>query len=82
MTVPIGEDLHRYLIDTYYSQPAVTRRVSHWVMNTEWYDECRKLGEAGSFLIGLPIEVRDDAGAPVLTTEPVGGQGRDGPIRP
>ncbi len=88
MSEPIGECLRHYLINTYYNEPAEARRISHWVMNAEWYDECRKLGPSGwpvlepITLVGLPVEVRDDAGAPVLTTEPVGGQGRDGPIRP
>ena len=63
--------------------PALERRRSRWVMNSDWLMECRRLDGAGhglwthlgqnwtepETLLGIPIEIRDDGGVPHL--EPV-----------
>jgi hypothetical protein len=71
----LGPALRDYLIGTMYTMPAQERRSAHWVMSAEWFYECRKLadvlpppGTPGDQLVmyGLPVEIRDGAGAPQL----------------
>ena len=73
-------EFRTYLIDALYAVPAPERLGSHWVMNAEWLTELRGLlGPDGrplwepsaslsgpDILLGLPIEVREDGGAPHL----------------
>ncbi len=73
-------ELLSYIFEAYAIVPAAERRVSHWVMNAEWFTEVRRVAgpDGGSLwhpsftlgapetLLGLPIEVRDDGGAPLL----------------
>jgi HK97 family phage major capsid protein len=72
----LTDDLRRYLYETYASGP---RGNSRWVMSQEWMNECRRVDlAAGStfwhasaatraeYLLGIPVEVREDAGAPRL----------------
>ena len=68
-------DLRRHIYETACSHPAGQR--ARWVMNQEWVNECRKLeleaGRAfwnfdrrGEYMLGIPIDVRDDGGLPHL----------------
>jgi hypothetical protein len=80
MTSPQTEltgDLRQHINETYARGP---RRNSCWVMNSEWFTEILHLEAPPSFapsftpgiaslpvtLLGIPIEVRDDGGAPHL----------------
>jgi hypothetical protein len=56
-----------------YLNTAVDELTHRWVMNREWFRECSKLdggGEADvahpAYLMGLPVEVREDGGPPHL----------------
>ncbi len=74
----ITGELREYLYRTWADTPPKER--GRWVMNAEWLSECRKLHDPGGFplalpslsptglnwLIGIPVEIRDDAGAPRL----------------
>ena len=72
----LADDLFRYILETVHDHPS--GQPVRWAMNREWMDECRKLArrlgyrvflnEFGGpeYLIGLPIEVRDDGGVPHL----------------
>ena len=67
------EDLRRYLIDTLYSEPPDVRRTLQWVMNGEWFQDCRSLDWKPPIplgvpvtLLGLPIVIREDGGCPHL----------------
>ena len=66
-------DLYRNLVDQLYAVPPSRRARSCWVMNQEWYDECRKIGdwpEPGvTTLLGLPFVVTADGGFPHLITD-------------
>lgn len=77
----LGSDLYNHLFFWLNAVPALERRQSHWVMSTEWSNECRKLAmELGSYaspaidgpdyLLGIPIEIRDDGGVPHLEITP------------
>ena len=80
MTGTITDDLRSYLIQALYDEDAATRQHSHWVMNGEWFLEVRKLADQAGYplylppisragpemLLGLPIEIRADGGAPAL----------------
>ncbi len=75
----LTDDLRRYI---YTMEAAEPRGVKlRWVMNTEWLNECRKLDDSRGamwvrlssaplgtpeYLLGIPIEVRDDGGVPHL----------------
>ena len=36
--------LYRYLVDHLYSKPPAERQRMHWVMDEEWWLECKKIG--------------------------------------
>lgn len=73
----IAEDLRAYIYETHASGP---RRDSRWVMNLEWFNEVRRLDDsqgrvlyhpgvtvsAPEFLLGIPVEIREDGGPPHL----------------
>jgi hypothetical protein len=72
----ITGDLRQHIYRIYLNT-AVDELTHRWVMNREWFRECRKLdgghdgeGEtdaaAPAYLLGLPVEVRDDGGPPHL----------------
>lgn len=73
---PLAGDLRRYLIGHVYSSRPLGEG-AHWVMNAEWWDECRRLiyepalladlgSDRGLHLLGLPVTVTDDGGVPHL----------------
>jgi len=78
----LGADLRRHLVFMLQSVPLPERRTAHWVMSLEWLNEVRKLDDGHGFpfvppyrpgdgpetVMGLPVEVRGDAGAPELVT--------------
>jgi HK97 family phage major capsid protein len=79
----LGGDLRRHLAFMLRSVPLPERRTAHWVMSLEWLNEVRKLdcddrsftllppppvGDGPETVMGLPVEVREDAGAPELVT--------------
>jgi HK97 family phage major capsid protein len=84
MTDTLSDALLPYLFEALYCMDAAERRRSHWVMNTEWFLEVRKLGDsmghpvlmppwspsAPAMLLGLPVEIRTDGGAPHLELSP------------
>jgi HK97 family phage major capsid protein len=75
-----GEDLFKYLLETMYNMPPRERQAAHWVMNPEWWNECRKLADATGFPVVLPpmrpgdpacmlgklVVITDDGGVPHL----------------
>jgi HK97 family phage major capsid protein len=72
---PLGPDLYRFLVDTLYGTPQPERGESRWVMNQEWWNECRKIAGADgrpawepphALMLGKPVEVRVDGGVPHL----------------
>jgi hypothetical protein len=90
----LAEDLRQYIHEICAAGPHKNVR---WVMNPEWFGECRRLDAYAAhwvmnldflkerpetapdpgatvgrmeFLLGIPIEVRDDGGVPHL--EPAG----------
>ena len=71
---PLAKDLYRYLMDHLYSKPPAERRLMHWVMDTEWWQECEKItneplpvhGNGVITMLGLPVTVKDDGGVPHL----------------
>lgn len=64
MADTLSDALREHLYRTFGDTPAAER--GHWVMNPEWLTECRRLWSpsAGTALLGLPIEISDDGGAP------------------
>ena len=76
----LSADLRAYLIDALYAHAAQFRGAAHWVMNEEWWHECRRMtGPDGRVLwepswrvdepdlpLGKPVEVREDGEAPHL----------------
>ena len=61
--------LYEYLVNHMYEVPGPMRYHYHWVMNQDWYDECRKIAGPGprfTIMLGLPLVVRDDGGIPHL----------------
>jgi HK97 family phage major capsid protein len=73
------DELRAYIFEANYLVPPAQRRTSHWVMNLEWFNEVRRLDDrsgpmfwaafavtAPETLLGLPIEIREDGGAPHL----------------
>jgi hypothetical protein len=75
-TEPLARDLYRYLVDHLYSKPPAERQRMHWVMDSEWWQECKKIGSeplppAGNgghmTMLGLPVTVEEDGGIPHLT---------------
>ena len=72
----LAGDLIDHLYATLHAMPPAERRRAHWVMNDEWYHECRKaameLGytpiSTADLLIGKPIKIRADGGVPHLET--------------
>ena len=74
MADELTRDLYANLVDQLYAAPAHTRKRSRWVMNHEWWDECRKIGggwpEAGiTTMLGLPFKITDDGGFPHLAED-------------
>ena len=68
--------LKQYIYETHANGP---RRDSRWVMSLEWLNELRRMEDAERVvwqpsqrncdpetLLGIPIEIRKDAGAPRL----------------
>lgn len=72
----LADDLLHYLHATLAGTPRAER--GRWVMSADWWGEVRKADPSGpaalfwqgapfgtpETLLGLPIDVRDDAGAP------------------
>ena len=73
MADDLARELYTNLVHQLYSVPAPRRRRSCWVMNREWYDECRKIGgwpEPGiTTMLGLPFAVTEDGGFPHLIAD-------------
>ena len=75
----LTRDLYRNLVDQYYAVPPLRRPRSRWVMNQEWYDECRKIGGSGgqpgwpeagiTTMLGLPFVVAENGGFPHLIAD-------------
>ena len=76
MSGDLSGDLREHIYQTHANGP---RRDSRWVMNLEWFNEVRRIGDrqgplyhpgltvsAPEYLLGIPIEVRDDGGVPHL----------------
>jgi HK97 family phage major capsid protein len=74
-----AEELRAYIFEAHAIVPAAQRRGSQWVMNLEWFNEVRRLDDrsgpmfwaaltpsAPETLLGLPIKIREDGGAPHL----------------
>ena len=71
MTEPLAKDLYQYLVDHLYSKSAPERRSMHWVMDEEWWAECKKIGVEptlghAAVMLGLPVTVEDGGGIPHL----------------
>lgn len=71
LTAELRDYLYRMLAGTPY------RERGRWVMSAEWLRECLRLDKwqpppsaTPLTLLGIPIEVRDDAGAPWLEAAP------------
>jgi len=78
-TCTLGAELRDYLIGALYDK-GTGRQDSRWVMNSDWFSEVRKLtDQTGAalwlpaisvtdpdILLGLPVEIRADGGAPHL----------------
>lgn len=75
----LGPDLYAFLVDRLYDMPPRDRQQAHWVMDSGWVAEIRKMTVAGrpiwepsvwadapDLLLGLPFEERDDGGVPHL----------------
>ena len=74
----LAGDLQEHVYRIYANTSELDRERSRWVMNLEWLGECRKMPDvAGNpfyrpqpgipeFLLGIPIEIRADGGAPHL----------------
>jgi HK97 family phage major capsid protein len=43
MSDDLSAELRAYLVDALYAHPAEFRRNAHWVMNPEWFSECRRM---------------------------------------
>ena len=74
-----AEELMAYIYEAHAMVPPAERRNSHWVMNLEWFLEVRDMADSRGLIwqpsvsvagpetmLGLPIEIRDDGGAPHL----------------
>lgn len=80
MTDDLPGDLREHIYRTWAATPAAAHKVSHWVMSLEWFNEVRRLDDsqgrslyqpgmrvsAPEFLLGIPVEIRDDGGVPHL----------------
>lgn len=72
------ENLIRHLYKTALEWAAQDRGPARWVMDAVWLDEVRKADEHGAvasagsvaYLLGLPLEVREDGGVPHLEPLP------------
>ena len=67
-------------MEAVYEHEPATRQGAHWVMNTEWLLECRKVTDSSGYpvfipsfslngpqlILGFPVEVRKDGGVPHL----------------
>jgi HK97 family phage major capsid protein len=78
----LREHIYRQVLETpLAAHGAVYDKLSfHWVMSLEWFKECRKLADAAGralwepgqrisgpvYLLGMPVEIRDDGGVPHL----------------
>jgi hypothetical protein len=81
----MADDLTRHLyanlVNQLYAVPPPRRRRSCWVMNQEWLNECRKIGDypetprimlptfAQEIMLGLPVFVTGDGGFPHLIAD-------------
>jgi predicted phage gp36 major capsid-like protein len=76
----LTRDLYANLVDQYYDTPARYRKRCCWVMNREWFEECRKIGRAPwecygwpqpgcTTMLGLPFAVTEDGGFPHLIAD-------------
>jgi HK97 family phage major capsid protein len=76
VTDSLAGDLRQYIFEMHAAGP---RRDSRWVMSLDWLNEIRKLDDSRGrlhnpglavggpeFLLGIPIEIREDAGPPRL----------------
>lgn len=82
----LSGDLYAYLVEAIYVHEPEARQGAHWVMNPEWLSECRQMTDGEGFpvwhpsmslagpdvLLGFPIEVRKDGGAPHLEPKEAG----------
>ncbi len=80
MTDDLPGDLREHIYRTWAATPAAEHKVSRWVMSLEWFTECRRLdGSSGrtlyepgikvtgpEYLLGMPVEIREDGGVPHL----------------
>ena len=80
MSDGLRDDLFRYLLETMYAMPPRERQTARWVMNPEWWNECRKLTDSTGFPLVLPpwrledplvmlgklVVIKDDGGVPHL----------------
>ena len=73
----LSGELRSAIYETFAAVPYLERNLSHWVMNQEWVNECRKLeleagpafwhfDRVGEYMLGIPIEVRAEGGLPHL----------------
>jgi|HubBroStandDraft_2_1064218.scaffolds.fasta_scaffold05850_8 HK97 family phage major capsid protein len=76
----LGADLFEHLIFWVHEAPKAKRL--QWVMNGEWLNECRRMTDGSGhprnlmepafrldgpdYLLGVPVDVRDDGGVPHL----------------
>lgn len=74
----LAADLREHIFRTYLNTPT-DELSSCWVMNLEWFNEVRKLDDsrgglyqpglsAREYLLGIPIDIREDGGVPHLET--------------
>ena len=77
MADSIAADLKQHIYRTYANGP---RRNSRWVMGPAWFNDLRRMEDAGDgvtyhpglrvgspeMLLGIPVEVREDGGVPHL----------------
>ena len=84
MADDIGRDLYANLVDQLYAVPPARRARSCWVMNLDWWNECRKIGDlppaprvamppvpfnAQEAMLGRPVFVAEDGGFPHLIAD-------------
>jgi hypothetical protein len=77
----LARDLYTNLVAQLYDVPPPRRARSSWVMNQDWLNECRKIGDyppspramlptfAQEIMLGLPVYVTEDGGFPHLIAD-------------
>lgn len=65
----LSRDLYGHLVDLLRTVAPGQRR--HWVMNLEWFSECRKIQRSGTILLAIPSPGREEhmLGIPLTVTE-------------